>query len=155
MLLTDDDEPTVAQMQEQIALVPIGDVNKATLHALAYARATAKRVIAVHVTDDAEDAKALQARWERYGEGVNLVILESPYRSLTAPLLSYLDRVQRRRPDDLITIVVPEYVPAHWWEQALHSQTALRLKAALLFRDNTVVTSVPYHAGQGETHGRF
>ncbi len=120
-------------------------MNKMTLHALRYARSIAGRVVAVHVTDDAEEAELLQAKWEKYGEGVNLVILESPYRSLAAPLLSYIDLVQKKRPHDLITVVVPEYVPDHWWAQALHSQTALRLKAALLFRDNTVVTSVPYH----------
>ncbi len=75
---------------------------------------------------------------------MNLVILESPYRSLTGPLLSYIDLVQRKRPQAMLTVLVPEYVPNHWWEQPLHSQTALRLKAALLFRANTVVTSVPY-----------
>jgi hypothetical protein len=87
----------------------------------------------------------LQEVWEKWGEGVNLVILESPYRSLLGPLLSYIDMVQKKRPKAMVTVLVPEYIPAHWWEQVLHSQTALRLKAALLLRPNTVVTSVPYH----------
>ncbi len=146
--LTDDDlPPPMPPMREQVVIVPISDVNKITLNALNYARTMSHKVIAVHVTEDAEAAGALQARWERYGEGVNLVILESPYRSLAGPLLSYIDLVHRKRPHDLVTVVVPEYVPNRWWEQTLHSQTALRLKAALLFRSNTVVVSVPYHEG--------
>lgn len=142
------------QRREQVVIVPVSDLNKVTLNALNYARSVATQVVAVHVTDDETEAAGLQARWETYGEGTNLVILESPYRSLSAPLLSYIDLIQRRRPNDLITVMVPEYVPAHWWEQFLHSQTALRLKAALLFRDNTVVTSVPYHPGRKDTSTR-
>jgi len=145
LALTDADAPMSPNGREQVVLVPVGAMNKMTLHALRYARTIAGRVVAVHVTDDAEEAGLLQAQWEKYGEGVNLVILESPYRSLAAPLLSYIDLLQKKRPHALITVVVPEYVPDHWWAQSLHSQTALRLKAALLFRDNTVVTSVPYH----------
>ncbi len=87
----------------------------------------------------------MQGDWERWGEGVNLVVLESPYRSLIAPILSYIGVVQRRRPQAILMVLVLEYVPRHWWEQFLHSQSALRLKAALLFRPNTVVVSVPYH----------
>jgi len=142
--LTDDDVPPAPRTTEQVIIVPVADINKVTLNALAYARALSARVVAVHVTDDAEEAHHLQEKWEKWGEGVDLVILESPYRSLTGPLLSYIDLVQRKRPQAMLTVLVPEYVPNHWWEQPLHSQTALRLKAALLFRADTVVTSVPY-----------
>ncbi|MHB8644629.1 MAG: APC family permease [Thermomicrobiales bacterium] len=131
---------------EQVVVVPVSDINKVTLNALAYARSLSSQVVAVHVTDDAAAAADLQEKWEKWGEGVNLVILESPYRTLTGPLLSYIDLVQRKRPQAMVTVLVPEYVPHHWWEQILHSQTALRLKASLLFRPNTVVTSVPYHS---------
>ncbi|MDQ6908112.1 MAG: APC family permease [Chloroflexota bacterium] len=144
--LTDDDLPPVVRTVEQVVIVPVSDINKVTLNALTYARSLSSRVVAVHVTDDAAEATHLQEAWEKWGEGVNLVILESPYRSLTGPLLSYLDLVQRKQPKAMITVLVPEYVPHHWWEQTLHSQTALRLKASLLFRPNTVVTSVPYHS---------
>ncbi len=142
--LTDDDVPPVPRTAEQVIIVPVADINKVTLNALAYARSLSSQVVAVHVTDDAEEAHHLQEKWEKWGEGVNLVILESPFRSLTGPLLSYIDLVQRKRPKAMLTVLVPEYVPNHWWEQPLHSQTALRLKAALLFRADTVVTSVPY-----------
>jgi hypothetical protein len=144
--LSDDDAPPPVRTAEQVVIVPISQIDKVSLNALAYARSLSSQVIAVHVTDDAAEATHLQETWERWGEGVNLVILESPYRSLTGPLLSYIDMVQRKRPKAMVTVLVPEYVPHHWWEQTLHSQTALRLKASLLFRPNTVVTSVPYHS---------
>jgi amino acid transporter len=131
---------------EHVVIVPVSTVNKATINAIAYAHALSRNIVAVHVTDDASTAAQLQKEWELYDEDTNLVILESPYRSLIAPLLSYIDAVQHKRPRALVTVLVPEYVPPHWWEQLLHSQTALRLKAALLFRPNTVVTSVPYHS---------
>jgi len=142
--LTDDDLPPALRTIEQVVIVPVSDINKVALTALVYARSLSSRVVAVHVTDDAEEARHLQEKWERWGEGVNLVILESPYRSLVGPLLSYIDFVQRKQPKAMITVLVPEYVPHHWYGQILHSQTALRLKASLLFRANTVVTSVPY-----------
>ena len=144
--LTDDDAPPAPRTIEQVVVVPVAQIDKVSLNALTYALSLSSQVVAVHVTDDAEEAQHLQEKWERWGEGVNLVILESPYRSLTGPLLSYIDLVQRKRPKAMVTVLVPEYVPHHWWEQLLHSQTALRLKAALLFRPNTVVTSVPYHS---------
>ncbi len=145
LALTDDDAPAEFEHGEQIVIVPIADINKSTVNALNYARSLSSRIVGVHVTDDAEEARHLQEKWDKWGAGVNLVILESPYRSLMSPLLSYIDVVQKKRPKALVTVLVPEYIPAHWWEQILHSQTALRLKAALLLRPNTIVTSVPYH----------
>ncbi len=146
LALGDDDAPSSYQKAEQVVIIPIADMNKSTVYALNYARTLSPKIVGVHVTDDAEEAAHLQEKWARWGEGVNLVILESPYRSLMAPLLSYIDMVQKKRPNAMITVLVPEYIPAHWWEQILHSQTALRMKAALLLRPNTVVTSVPYHS---------
>ena len=72
--------------------------------------------------------------------------IESPFRSVVGPLLRYIDNIDRQDRADTVTVILPEYVTAHWWEQLLHNQTALRVKAALLFRPGTVVTSVPYHA---------
>jgi hypothetical protein len=74
-----------------------------------------------------------------------LVMIETPYRSIIGALLTYIDLVHRRQPKDVITVVVPEFVATKWWQQFLHNQTALRLKAALLLRPGIVVTSVPYH----------
>ena len=100
---------------------------------------------AVHVTDDEADAQAMKERWEREAPDVSLVILESPYRALLAPLLAYVDAVERMHPGPRTTIVLSELVPRHFWESLLHNQVALRLKLRLFFRRNTVVIDVPYH----------
>lgn len=82
---------------------------------------------------------------ERWSEGIPLVVLESPYRSLMEPLLEYIEQVDAERPDDFVTVVLPEFVPGRWWHHLMHNQRALLIKTALLFKPNTVVTSVPFH----------
>src|ERR1051326_5161574 len=138
-------------------VVPVGDLNVPARQALAYARALAPddhHVIAVHVTDDAEEAAELQSQWHTWQPGIQLVIIESPYRALGGPLLAYIDALQETHPKDTVTVVLPEYVPSHWWEHLLHNQTALRLKAALLFHPGVVVTNVPYHVSQAKPKPR-
>jgi hypothetical protein len=136
---------TEALPKRQIVLVPLGDVNKATLRALEYARTISNHPIAVDVVFDEKDIEAIRKKWAQWGNGNELVLLESPFRSFNAPLLAYIDEVQHRNPDAYVTVILPEFLPAHWWQHILHNQTALRLKAALLFRPNTVVINVPYH----------
>jgi hypothetical protein len=127
------------------AIVPVGSINLPVLQALAFARAVAPRVTGVHVTDDLEEAQELQTKWrEKVGGSDNLVIIESPYRSLVGPLMAYLDSVRELSPTDTILVVLPEFVPSRWWENLLHNQTAFLLKAALLFRPG-IVADVPYH----------
>jgi hypothetical protein len=154
---------------EHTVLIPVADANEPALAAAAYARSLtgqagqtgqmagaappagapgAARIVAVHVTDDPAAGERVRQRWERLAAGVPLVVIESPYRALVGPLLAYVDRFRRDCPADrvaIVTVLLPEYIPAHWWEQLLHTQTALRLKGALLFRPHTAVTSVPYH----------
>jgi len=134
-------------------VVPIANMSVPARQALAFARAIAGtgRVIAVHVTDSPEDADALRAEWEYLPHGdARLVVIESPYRALGGPLLAFIDAQHERHPDDTIVVVLPEYVPGHWWEQLLHNQTAFRLKAALLFHPGVIVANVPYHAANAE-----
>jgi len=134
-------------------VVPVAELNVPARQALAYARALAPddlHVIAVHVTDDAEEAAELQNQWHTWQPGIQLVIIESPYRSLAGPLLAYIDALQETHLKDTVTVVLPEYVPSHWWEHLLHNQTALRLKGALLFHPGVVVTNVPYHVSQAK-----
>ncbi|MDP9366321.1 MAG: APC family permease [Chloroflexota bacterium] len=126
-------------------IVPVSAVNRVARQTLAYACSIADNVTAVHVADDEAAIERMRQDWEALGTDVPLVIIESPYRALVGPLLSYIDEIDRQRPDDTLTIVLPEFVARHWWEQVLHNQTALRIKASLLFRPGTVVTSVPYH----------
>jgi hypothetical protein len=99
----------------------------------------------VYVSTDPAAAEAVRTEWKEWGEGVPLVILESPYRSLMAPLVSYIEEVHASAPDDFVTVVLPEFVPARWWHHLLHNQRALLIKGALLFKPHTVVTSVPFH----------
>jgi hypothetical protein len=83
--------------------------------------------------------------WERWGAGINLVVLPSPYRELTRPLLRYISRLERKNHTDVVTVVLPEFVPAKWWQHLLHNQSSLMLKGALLFKPGVIVISVPYH----------
>lgn len=137
-------------------VVPIAGLDRVALQTLAYACTIPGRVSAVHVSDDPTAIAALREGWDRlvakhpFLSAVDLALIESPYRALTAALLAYIDEIDARQADDTLTVVLPEYVPAHWWEQLLHGQTALRLKAALLFRPGTVVISVPYHMAREE-----
>ena len=138
------DEP-LPTLHTPFVIVPVEGLHRGTLYALAYARSIASRVVAVMVTDDVEAAENLKRQWEEWGGGVPLVILESPYRNLIGPLLAYIDAVHARQPESPLTVVLPEFVPRHWWEFFLHNQTALRLKLSLFFRPNTAVVDVPYH----------
>src|SRR5690606_20308159 len=88
--------------------------------------------------------------WERYEVPVPLQIVSSPYRELTTPVVRFLDELDEERENDVITVVLPEFVLTRWWEQLLHNQSALLLKGRLLFRRNTVVVSVPYHIHAGD-----
>ncbi|MEK7861243.1 MAG: APC family permease [Chloroflexota bacterium] len=135
-----------------VVIVPVARLDRAALQAIAFARSISPFVRAVHIATSEESARHFRERWERW-KGKDLVdgrpevpldVIDSPYRSLIQPLLKYIDRIDQRdrRP---ITIVLAEFVPRHWWEFILHSQTAFRLRAALLFRPNTIVIDVPYH----------
>jgi amino acid transporter len=127
-------------------LVPISGIHRGVLSALEYAKSIAPdHVTAVYVEFDEEATRKLREKWEQWGNGVKLVVLASPYRSLTRPLLRYIERVERRAHDDIVTVVLPEFVPARWWQNLLHNQSSLMLKGALLFKKGIVVTNVPYH----------
>ena len=118
--------------------------DRAALQALAFARSVSPNVKAVHVSTSKASADEFKAAWSALAADIDVDVLVSPFRSLVPPLLRYIDAIDRSdsRP---ITVVVSEFVPRHWWEWLLHSQTAFRLKAALLFRPNTIVIDVPYH----------
>jgi amino acid transporter len=137
--------PLKSEEIEHTVIVPVAAVNRVARQTLAYARSISPNVTAVHITDDEAEIEQMRESWKALGSDIPMVIIESPYRSLVGPLLSYLDEIDRQRPDDTLTVVLPEFIARHWWEQILHNQTALRIKAALLFRPGTVVTSVPYH----------
>jgi hypothetical protein len=127
------------------AVVLVSKVHKATLRAIAYARASRPSYLeAVTVDVEPTETESVKAEWEARQIPVPLKILESPYREVTRPILDYVRNVNRQSPRDLVAVYIPEYVVGHWWEQLLHNQSALRLKGRLLFTPGVMVTSVPY-----------
>jgi amino acid transporter len=132
-----------------LVVVPIAQLNRPAVRALRYAKTLSLDVTAVHVLYDPARTAEVEAAWPTWGQGVPLEIIESPYRSLTRPLLQYLAQVKRELKADIVTVVLPEYVPDSWWEHLLHGQSAAFLKLSLLFQPGFVVTSVPCHEGLG------
>jgi len=127
-------------------IVPISGIHRGVVNALQYARSIASdKVQAVYVDFEEEATASLKDKWERWGAGVQLVVLPSPYRELTRPLLRHIHRLSREKSDDIITVVLPEFIPARWWQHFLHNQSSLLLKGSLLFKKGVIVTSVPYH----------
>jgi len=131
---------------QHTVLVLVGDVHRGVVRAVQYAKtlAPAATVRGVFVETDPARTARVEEKWTTWGLGVPLVVLSSPYRSLLRPLLDYLDQIQAHGEEQMVTIVLPEFLPRHWWQHVLHNQTALLVKGALLFRRNTVVADVPY-----------
>ncbi len=128
------------------AIVPISAVNRATVFAVRYAKSIAHEVEAVHVAIDPARVEQVRQQWKAWGGGVPLRVLESPYRSMVQPLVDHIDDLMHgRRRNEMVTVVLPEFVTAHWWEGLFHNQSAFLIKGALLFRPGVVVTSIPFH----------
>jgi hypothetical protein len=127
--------------------MPISRVNRAVVMALDYVRPQCGDVRAVHVDLEPEETAAIKRDWTKWGEGVQLVILPSPYRSFMTPLLEYIEETRQQSHGGWVTVALPEVLPARWWENLLHNQRALLIKGALLFKPRVIVTDVPYHLG--------
>jgi amino acid transporter len=133
-------------------VVLVSNLLAPTLRALAFAQAMHSSTLrAVNVAAEGAD-DTLPREWEERGVPVPLVVLESPYRETVRPVIRYMRQLRRENPGDVISIVIPEYVVAHWWEHLLHNQTALRLKGRLLFERSVAVTSVPWALGVEQTN---
>jgi amino acid transporter len=126
-------------------VVPIARLDEPARQAIAFANSISDDAVAVHVTNDPDEAADLRTRWPGWAGKTQLVIVESPYRALVGPLLSYLDALDLQDPDRPVMVVLSEVVPRHWWENFLHNQTTFRLKLRLFFRRNTIVADIPYH----------
>ncbi|MHB8508197.1 MAG: APC family permease [Candidatus Dormibacteria bacterium] len=137
--------PATPARVDPVAVVPVAGLNPVTLGTLALARRVTHKVSAVYVSDDHAKIRAIRKQWDDWGNHVPLVVIESPFRAVVQPFLSYLDEISDLHPDSTMMVFIPELVAGRWWHGLLHNQTALRLKAALLFRPGTVVVNVPYH----------
>ena len=137
------DDPYKPSRRTHLVIVLVGTVNKGVIQAVQYARSLApERLIAVSVVTDADEQEQLAKAWADNDMPIELHTIASPYRDLTGPVLDYLDELDAESPDDIMTVIIPEFV-TQWKTQWLHNQSAFALKARLLYRPNTVVTSVP------------
>ncbi len=150
------------------AIVPVPGINRAVIQAVNVARSISPDTLAVFIALEADEAAILRRQWERQVPGVPLVVVESPYRALTGPLLAYLDVLDHARKEGqqapITFVVIPEFVARTWWERILYNQSVRRLRSALIGRPHTVVVNVPYRReepepashepGQPRTHGR-
>jgi amino acid transporter len=139
---------TPTPKQHNTVLVPISGIHRAVLQAVDYARTLSPDVRAVYIDIDPIATDKLRQEWPKWASDTPLIVLASPYRSLLEPLLEYIEGIARAEPHAYVTVVLPEFVPAKWWHHIFHNQTALLIKGALLFKPNTVVTSVPFHLVQ-------
>jgi hypothetical protein len=127
-------------------VVLVGNVHRGVLDALAYAKSLApQRLVAMSIVTDEDEQEKIERAWADFGLDVPLETVYSPYRELTRPTLRFIDEIDQRWDNDIVTVLIPEFVVHRWWEHLLHNQSALILKGRLLFRKGIVVTSVPYH----------
>jgi amino acid transporter len=126
------------------AVVIVGQLNRGTVEALDYARTIADEIVAVHVNIGSTNAEILQQKWQEFESDIPLEIIDSPYRSLIAPILNFVTKFEGRHPDVFTTIIIPAFVTCKWWESILHNQTTLFLKRALRAKKSRVVTTVRY-----------
>jgi len=142
-IAAEDEDVTLPSRVHGIILV--SKLHKPTLRAISYARATRpSRLEAVTVDVDVDATAKLMDDWDQHDIPVPLKVLDSPYREVTRPILRYVRNSRRESPRDVVAVYVPEYVVGHWWEQLLHNQSALRLKARLRLTPGVMVISVPY-----------
>ena len=136
-------------------IVPVSGIHRGVLQALEYAKTIApEHVTAVYINLDEEATQKLREKFKQWGGGAELVVLASPYRSLVGPLIRYVDRRMKEHDNQMLTVVLPEFIPARWWQHLLHNQSSLMLKGALLFKPDVIVTSVPYHLKSRNRDGK-
>ncbi len=133
------------RMSRHRVIMPIGGVHRGTVAALLYARSLSDDITAVYVSMDPAETERVRSKWEWWGEGVRLIVLHSPYRLFLEPLVGYIEEIAaQRQPNETITIVVPQFVPRRRWHNLVHSQAAIWLRMALMFKQGIVITNVPY-----------
>ena len=138
--------PRPVALKRHTVLVLVSGVHRGVIPALQYGQSlTADNIQALYINLDEESTNRMREKWQQWGCGIELVTLPSPYRALIRPIREYIDQLERRYSDDVVTVILPEFIPNRWWQNFLHNQTAIAIKTMLLFTKNVVVVSVPYH----------
>lgn len=147
--VADDWVAPPAHVTRHMVVVPVAGVNNAVANTLRYARTLSDQIICVHVALTPEQGEKVKERWDRWNCGLELHVVDSPYRELIRPLIAYIERLDAEDPNDVITVLVPEFVTSRWWHYLLHQQTGVMLRTFLMLRKRWVVTGVPYHLEAG------
>lgn len=130
-------------------VVPVAGVTRVVMHSLSYAKSLTDNVVAVYVGFDEEAIDRMEKKWEEWNPGVRLIVLKSSYRSIIRPLIKFIDTVEWKTAEtDHLTILIPQFIPKRWWQNILHNQTSLMLRAFLYNRKDVVIATVPYHLKQ-------
>ncbi len=129
---------------QQLVIIPIDDVNYASLRALAFVRTIAGEALVLHVSTNPERTERVREKMQKYAPDFKFVIIESPTTSFVQPMISYINAIHSQSPETLVTIVFPEFITARWWEQFLHNRTARRLYRVFERHPNVAVVLVPY-----------
>jgi len=145
----EDFDPTTAtslKSGRNVVIVPVATPTNIVAQTLKYAKSISKDVVALHIATDEEDAQKVAKKWHDWNPGVELVTIYSPYRLVIQPLLNYISQLERqKKPEDFITILIPEFQTKKWWHRLLHNQTGWVLRTLLILKENVIVTSVPFH----------
>ena len=144
-----DCPPPPVRVAKHTVVVPVSGVNNAVANTLRYAHTLTDNIICVHVALDPEQGQKVEERWDKWNCGLDLHVVESPYRELVRPLIAFVEKVDAKDPNDIITVLVPEFVAARWWHYLLHQQTGVMLRTFLMLRKRWIVTGVPYHLEAG------
>jgi amino acid transporter len=127
-------------------IVPISSPTRVVFESLKFAKTLSKDIIVLHIAKDEESAAKVQAKWQNWNPGIDLEIIQSPYRLTIQPLLDYVEELKKKKnPQDYITVVIPEFETKKWWHRLLHNQTGWLLHAMLVIKENVSVTTIPYH----------
>jgi len=143
LVLSPNEKPP--RILKHTIIVPVASLHKGVLSALEYAKSLSPTIYAVYVAPTDQNVDEFQKQWDKWSPGINLTILRSAYRSVIEPLTQFIKEIDARDPDDLVTVVIPSFVPAKWWHNFLHNQTSVLLRLALTGMKNVVITSVNTH----------
>lgn len=143
--LTLSEDVDLSKTIKHVVVLPISGIHRGVIDAIKYAKSISNDVRIVCVELDSKATERLKSAWKSLNTGLELTILPSPYRSVVQPVLQYIREVDQESHDDMLTVVIPEFVTARWWHNVYHNQTAFLIRTALLFEKGKVVTSVRYH----------